>query len=52
MGKPLRKVAIVGGATTPMKARHADKTCFEFEFGREVNRLKTCFPRSERCRCI
>jgi len=29
MGKPLRKVAIVGGATTPMKARHVDKTYYE-----------------------
>jgi hypothetical protein len=29
MGKPLRKVAIVGGATTPMKARHRDQTDFE-----------------------
>ena len=32
MGKPMRKVAIIGGATTRMKARHIDKTYFELAF--------------------
>jgi len=31
-GRPMRKVAVVGGATTPMKARHIDKTYYELAF--------------------
>jgi acetyl-CoA C-acetyltransferase len=31
-GSPMRRVAIVGGATTPMKARHIDKTYYELAF--------------------
>jgi acetyl-CoA acetyltransferase len=32
MGKPMRKVAIVGGATTKMRPRHIDKTYFELAY--------------------